>query len=160
MDPDVWFLDEPFSALDPLIRREMQDEFMRLQKMFNKSIAFVTHDFDEAVRLGDRIAIMKDGKVVQIGTPEELVTAPADDYVSKFVENAPKAKLVSVHRVMGDINGVDRDLDPVNEFDKLEDVVGRVMLSEADIPVAGADGEIVGSLSRERVVRALYRFAD
>jgi len=160
VEPDVWFLDEPFSALDPLIRREMQDEFMRLQKMFNKSIAFVTHDFDEAVRLGDRIAIMKDGKVVQIGTPEEVVTAPADDYVSKFVENAPKAKLVSVHRVMGAINGVDRDLQPVNEFDKLEDVVGRVMLSEADIPVAGAGGEIVGSLSKEQVVRALYRSAS
>ena len=76
VEPDVWFLDEPFSALDPLIRKEMQDEFMRLRSQLHKSIVFVTHDFAEAVRLGDRIAIMKDGQRVQIGTAEELVTAP------------------------------------------------------------------------------------
>ena len=76
--PEIWFLDEPFSALDPLIRREMQDELMRLQAVLQKTIVFITHDFDEAIRLADRIAIMKDGEVIQIGTPEELVMQPGD----------------------------------------------------------------------------------
>ena len=76
--PEIWFLDEPFSALDPLIRREMQDELMRLQTMLHKTIVFITHDFDEAIRLADRIAIMKDGEIIQIGTPEELVRQPGD----------------------------------------------------------------------------------
>src|SRR3546814_16585675 len=77
--PEVWFLDEPFSALDPLIRREMQDEFLRLQSVLRKTIVFITHDFDEAIRLADRIAIMKDGAVIQVDTPERLVLAPADE---------------------------------------------------------------------------------
>ena len=83
-EPDIWFLDEPFSALDPLIRREMQDEFMRLQNVLHKTIVFITHDFDEAIRLADRIAIMKDGAIIQIGTPEQLVLNPATDYVEEF----------------------------------------------------------------------------
>ena len=96
VEPDLWFLDEPFSALDPLIRREMQDEFMRLQSVLRKTIVFITHDFDEAIRLGDRIAIMKDGAVVQVGTPEEIVLAPATDYVSEFTRNVTRAKVVKV----------------------------------------------------------------
>ena len=83
--PELWFLDEPFSALDPLIRREMQDEFLRLQSMLQKTIVFITHDFDEALRLSDRIAIMKDGAVDQLGTPEEIVTNPATAYVEELV---------------------------------------------------------------------------
>ena len=83
VEPELWFLDEPFSALDPLIRREMQDEFMRLQSVLKKTIVFITHDFDEAIRLADRIAIMKDGEIVQTGTPEELVLNPATDYVAR-----------------------------------------------------------------------------
>jgi glycine betaine/proline transport system ATP-binding protein len=77
VEPEIWFLDEPFSALDPLIRREMQDEFMRLQTVLHKTIVFITHDFDEAIRLADRIAIMKDGEIVQAGTPEDIVLTPA-----------------------------------------------------------------------------------
>src|SRR5690606_20904695 len=77
VEPELWFLDEPFSALDPLIRREMQDEFIRLQSVLRKTIVFITHDFDEAIRLADRIAIMKDGAIVQAGTPEDIVLAPA-----------------------------------------------------------------------------------
>src|SRR4030095_7494414 len=76
VEPNVWFLDEPFSALDPLIRREMQDEFLRLQNLLRKTIVFITHDFDEAIRLADRIAIMKDGEIIQIGSPADLVTRP------------------------------------------------------------------------------------
>ncbi len=160
VEPDVWFLDEPFSALDPLIRKEMQDEFMRLQSQLNKSIVFVTHDFDEAVRLGDRIAIMKDGLLVQIGSAEELVTEPADDYVKAFVENAPKAKLISVGKIMTATNGATVDTDstvePIKSHAVLEDVAQRIMLSEKDLPVANKQGEIIGSVNKETLVKVLF----
>ncbi|MEM7463017.1 MAG: betaine/proline/choline family ABC transporter ATP-binding protein [Pseudomonadota bacterium] len=96
VEPELWFLDEPFSALDPLIRREMQDEFIRLQSVLKKTIVFITHDFDEAIRLADRIAIMKDGEIVQCGTPEEIVLNPATDYVREFTQAVTKAKVVRV----------------------------------------------------------------
>jgi glycine betaine/proline transport system ATP-binding protein len=98
--PEIWFLDEPFSALDPLIRREMQDELMRLQAVLHKTIVFITHDFDEAIRLADRVAIMKDGEIIQIGTPEELVIHPATDYVAEFTRDVQRAKVVSARRLM------------------------------------------------------------
>ncbi|TIU18109.1 MAG: ATP-binding cassette domain-containing protein, partial [Mesorhizobium sp.] len=91
---------EPFSALDPLIRREMQDELMRLQTMLHKTIVFITHDFDEAIRLADRIAIMKDGEVIQIGTPEQLVVNPATDYVAEFTRDVDRAKVISARSLM------------------------------------------------------------
>ena len=94
-EPDLWFLDEPFSALDPLIRREMQDEFLSLQARLHKTIVFITHDFDEAVRLADRIAIMKDGKIIQVATPEELVVNPASDYVEEFTRHIPRSKVLT-----------------------------------------------------------------
>jgi glycine betaine/proline transport system ATP-binding protein len=100
VEPELWFLDEPFSALDPLIRREMQDEFLRLQAVLAKTIVFITHDFDEAIRLADRIAIMKDGAVVQVGTPAEIVLNPANSYVSEFTRDVPRAKVVRVEQVM------------------------------------------------------------
>jgi glycine betaine/proline transport system ATP-binding protein len=101
VEPELWFLDEPFSALDPLIRRQMQDEFMRLQKMLHKTIVFITHDFLEALRLGDRIAIMKDGEVVQIGTPSEVVMRPANAYVAEFTQDVPRVKVITVGECMG-----------------------------------------------------------
>ena len=156
VEPDVWFLDEPFSALDPLIRKEMQDEFMRLQTQLHKSIVFVTHDFDEAVRLGDRIAIMKDGLLVQIGTPEELVTEPADGYVMAFVENAPKAKLISVGKIMKPGQGGDIGLEPVKSDAVLEDVAHRIMLTEKAVPVTNKQGEIVGSIDKATIVKVLF----
>ncbi|WP_095590662.1 quaternary amine ABC transporter ATP-binding protein [Actibacterium ureilyticum] len=94
IEPDIWFLDEPFSALDPLIRREMQNEFLRLQKMLHKTIVFITHDFDEALRLADRIAIMKDGAIEQCATPDQIVLNPATEYVRKFTEDIDKARVV------------------------------------------------------------------
>jgi len=93
-DPEIWFLDEPFSALDPLIRREMQDEFLRLQRQLRKTIVFVTHDFDEAMRVADRICIMKDGRIVQNATPEDLLLRPADDYVRRFTGKANMASVI------------------------------------------------------------------
>ena len=99
-NPELWFLDEPFSALDPLIRREMQDEFLRLQAVLKKTIVFITHDFEEAIRLATRIAIMKDGAVEQWGTPEDLVLRPATPYVREFTRAVPRAKVVRVGSVM------------------------------------------------------------
>lgn len=101
-DPDILLMDEPFSGLDPLIRRQMQDEFVELQDKLKKTIIFVTHDLSEALKLGDRIAIMHDGEVAQIGTPEEIVTNPADDYVREFVQDASPAKVVTAGSIMVD----------------------------------------------------------
>jgi glycine betaine/proline transport system ATP-binding protein len=105
VEPELWFLDEPFSALDPLIRREMQDEFLRLQSVLKKTIVFITHDFDEAIRLADRIAIMKDGEIVQAGTPEDLVLNPATHYVAEFTRSVARAKVVKVASIMQPANG-------------------------------------------------------
>lgn len=99
-NPDVLLMDEPFSALDPLIRRQLQDEFIRLSKILKKTTIFITHDLDEAVRIGDRIAIMRDGKVVQMGTAEDIVMEPADDYVADFVAGISRLKVVHAHAVM------------------------------------------------------------
>src|SRR6056300_1490522 len=99
-NPDVLLMDEPFSALDPLIRRQLQDEFIRLSKILKKSTVFITHDLDEAVRIGDRIAIMRDGKMVQIGTAQDIVMHPADDYVADFVAGISRLKVVHAHAVM------------------------------------------------------------
>ncbi len=100
VEPEIWFLDEPFSALDPLIRREMQAELLRLQSVLKKTIIFITHDFDEAIRLADRIAIMKDGEIIQIGAPEELVGNPATDYVAEFTRDVNRAKVLSARGIM------------------------------------------------------------
>lgn len=103
-DPELLLMDEPFSALDPLIRRQLQDQFMELSAELNKTTVFITHDLDEAIRIGNRIAIMKDGRIVQIGTPEEIVTNPTDDYVRDFVEGISRLKLVFAHSIMRDID--------------------------------------------------------
>ncbi|MCH2094067.1 MAG: glycine betaine/L-proline ABC transporter ATP-binding protein [Rhodobacteraceae bacterium] len=103
-NPDVLLMDEPFSALDPLIRRQLQDEFIRLSKILKKTTIFITHDLDEAVRIGDRIAIMRDGKMVQIGTAEDIVMHPADDYVADFVAGISRLKVVHAHAVMQPID--------------------------------------------------------
>ncbi|WP_367617647.1 quaternary amine ABC transporter ATP-binding protein [Salirhabdus salicampi] len=99
-DPEVLLMDEAFSALDPLIRKEMQDELLDLQERMKKTILFITHDLDEALRIGDRIALMKDGSIVQIGTPEEILTNPANEYVEKFVEDVDRSKVLTAENVM------------------------------------------------------------
>ncbi|MFT0548437.1 quaternary amine ABC transporter ATP-binding protein [Allopusillimonas ginsengisoli] len=158
---DVWFLDEPFSALDPLIRREMQDEFVSLQSRLNKTIVFVTHDFDEAVRLGDRIAIMKDGRLAQIGTAEELLMTPADDYVKKFVQHAPRAKLITAQKIMGPASPGDISLagnqNTIKSTDVLEKIAKRVIEADRALPVLDATGIVVGQVSREHLARALFQ---
>ena len=100
LDPDILLMDEAFSALDPLIRRDMQDELIKLQRRMHKTIIFISHDLDEALKLGDRIVLMKDGEIVQIGTPEEILTEPANDYVRRFVEDVDATKVLTAENVM------------------------------------------------------------
>ncbi len=107
-DPDILLMDEPFSALDPLIRRGLQDEFLELSRSMKKTTLFITHDLDEAIRMGTHIAIMKDGEIVQIGTPEDIVTKPADDYVADFVQGISKLKLIFAHTVMKPIEAYEQ----------------------------------------------------
>ena len=157
VEPDVWFLDEPFSALDPLIRREMQDEFLRLQTMLQKTIAFITHDFDEAIRLADRIAIMNEGRIVQIGTPEELVTRPADDYVANFTRDVAREKLLTVASIMeAPADGQALSDSAVRETDKVADVARPIIDSELPLRVADEDGRTVGTVSRAQVLDMLF----
>jgi glycine betaine/proline transport system ATP-binding protein len=149
-DPELWFLDEPFSALDPLIRREMQDEFLRLQSVLKKTIVFITHDFDEAIRLADQIAIMKDGLVVQSGTPEEIVLHPATDYVAEFTRAVPRAKVVRVASVMRDATGP-TPAAQVAATAKVADVAAQFLTEDA-VCVLDAEGKTCGHLHRADVV--------
>ena len=154
VEPELWFLDEPFSALDPLIRREMQDEFIRLQSVLKKTIVFITHDFDEAIRLADRIAIMKDGAIVQMGTPEEIVLRPATDYVREFTSAVPKAKVVRVGSVM--IAGpAAADLPAVPAAAAVADVAPRFLDGATALRVVDAAGASVGLLRQADVVRLM-----
>lgn len=153
--PDIWFLDEPFSALDPLIRREMQNEFLRLQRMLKKTIVFITHDFEEAIRLGDRIGIMKDGRLVQLATPEEMVTNPADDYVREFTQNAPRDHIITLGRI-ATIPKARAEGTPLPSAMKIGEAAARVLASEKPVPIAAADGVIIGAVTREAMIAALY----
>jgi glycine betaine/proline transport system ATP-binding protein len=155
VEPEIWLLDEPFSALDPLIRREMQDEFLRLQNMLQKTIVFITHDFDEAIRLADRIAIMKDGAIIQIGTPEALVTNPATDYVAEFTREIPRAKVLSAGAVMTAADPGVKLAGPVAAETKIEDLAAQAMDSDAPLAVIGDDGAVVGQITRELVIEVL-----
>jgi len=150
-DPELWFLDEPFSALDPLIRREMQDEFIRLQSVVKKTIVFITHDFDEAIRLADRIVIMKDGAVVQAGTPEEIVLAPATAYVREFTRAVPRAKVVRVGRAMGPAEGP-APPGSVAARATVAEAAPLFLDGAAALRVLGDDGATVGHLHRDAVV--------
>jgi glycine betaine/proline transport system ATP-binding protein len=156
VEPDLWFLDEPFSALDPLIRREMQDEFLRLQRLLTKTIVFITHDFDEAIRLADRIAIMKDGAIDQIGTPEELVTSPATDYVAEFTREVARAKVLSLASIMTpEPAGGDQYAGSFPASTKIADAAPD--LHESALPFAVVDdaGKVIGHIARKDVVAVL-----
>ena len=154
VEPEIWFLDEPFSALDPLIRREMQDEFLRLQSVLHKTIAFITHDFDEAIRLADRIAIMQDGAIIQIGTPEELATAPATSYVAEFTREIPRAKVLSVRAIMSPAAG-DGFAGEVAATAKVEAVARRVIDAGRPFAVTDEQGALIGKLEPRAVLDVL-----
>ncbi|MCP4331992.1 MAG: betaine/proline/choline family ABC transporter ATP-binding protein [Gammaproteobacteria bacterium] len=155
-EPDIWFLDEPFSALDPLIRREMQDEFMRLQNVLHKSIVFITHDFEEAIRLADRIAIMKDGSIIQIGTPEDLVLNPATDYVEEFTQGIPRAKVLSARALMREVDS-DVFAGTLSAHAPIESELDMILNADrgAVFAVCDGDGQTVGALTRDVVVELL-----
>jgi glycine betaine/proline transport system ATP-binding protein len=154
-DPDIWFLDEPFSALDPLIRREMQNEFLRLQSVLQKTIVFITHDFDEAVRLADRIAIMQDGRIVQIGTPEDLVLSPADGYVAEFTREAPRARILSARAIARAQRNGEAIAGSIAADSKLFEFAKEVEAAPGAFTVHDADGTIVGVVDRAAVMSVL-----
>lgn len=154
IEPDIWFLDEPFSALDPLIRREMQDEFLRLQAMLNKTIVFITHDFDEALRLADRIAIMKDGAVEQCDTPDKIVLNPATEYVAKFTEEIEKARVV--HAGVLARADLAADGDPVPAGATIHELARQLVEDGRDaLPVVSKDGAILGGMDRRQALDIL-----
>ena len=156
IEPDIWFLDEPFSALDPLIRREMQDEFLRLQGMLGKTIVFITHDFDEALRLADRIAIMKDGGIEQCDTPDQVVLNPMTPYVEKFTEDIEKSRVVHAGVLATPITGSAPEGEPVAAGATLFQLA-RLLVNDRreDLPVAGESGELVGVLNRRKALDIL-----
>ncbi|MGV6847440.1 MAG: quaternary amine ABC transporter ATP-binding protein [Marinibacterium sp.] len=156
IEPDIWFLDEPFSALDPLIRREMQDEFLRLQGMLDKSIVFITHDFDEALRLADRIAIMKDGAVEQCDTPDQIVLHPATPYVAKFTEDIDKAGVVHADVLMQPFDGAPVEGEPVEAGATVQSLARRLVNDTRDMwPVADKTGKVVGLMPRQAALDVL-----
>jgi len=160
VEPELWFLDEPFSALDPLIRREMQDEFMRIQSVLRKTIIFITHDFDEAIRLADRIAIMKDGVIDQIGTPEELVMHPATDYVAEFTHDVSRAKVLSVGAIMSALPAKTPSGTFAGEVlatSKIIDIAEALKDAAEPFAVVDEHSQKIGMISREDVFDVLVK---
>ena len=160
-NPDVLLMDEPFSALDPLIRRQLQDEFIRLSKILKKTTIFITHDLDEAVRIGDRIAIMRDGKMVQIGTAEDIVMHPADDYVADFVAGISRLKVVHAHVVMQPIDAhiaahgpIAADAVRVGEDETLSTLINMAIDDDNPILVQSG-GKDVGIITRADLLRTV-----
>ena len=165
-DPEVLLMDEPFSALDPLIRRQLQDEFIKLSAVMQKTTMFITHDLDEAVRIGDRIAIMRDGRVVQIGTAEDIVMHPADDYVADFVAGISRLKIVRAHAVMQPLDkyvarvGHPADDAPrVNENESLSTLIQLAIDDDAPIVVLD-DGVEVGVITRPDILQTVIEGAE
>lgn len=160
-DPSILLMDEPFSALDPLIRRQLQDQFLELSREMKKTTIFITHDLDEAIRIGNRIAIMKDGEIVQIGTPEQIVTEPANDYVADFVKDISRLKLVSAQSIMRPIdeylkdNMLDKGLCPIAAHDAdLDELINLAIDHESPILVVKQDIEI-GVITKRQLLRGI-----
>jgi len=157
VEPDIWFLDEPFSALDPLIRKEMQDEFLRLQSVLSKTILFVTHDFDEALRLADRIAIMKDGVIEQLDSPANIVLHPATDYVRKFTQEVPREKILKVESVMDPVDPAEDVNDLRISKDAIIGTVAQAVISAGKpVTVVDKNETVVGALHASKVISVLF----
>jgi len=158
-DPDILLMDEPFSALDPLIRRQLQDEFMKLSEVMKKTTVFITHDLDEAVRIGDRIAIMRDGRVVQVGTPEQIVMSPADDYVSDFVAGISRLKVVKAHAVMSKLDASSPQIDDhapaFRVDDNLSTLITAAIEHDGHLRVVNDDGQTVGTIDRRSLLKTV-----
>ena len=157
VEPDVWFLDEPFSALDPLIRKEMQDEFLRLQSSLKKTILFITHDFDEALRLADRIGIMKDGIIEQLDTPANIVLNPATEYVRKFTQEVPREKVLKIEAVMDPITDEQNLSDfKVSKDAIIETVAEKILGQEKPIAVTDSNQQIVGIVKPAKIIHVVF----
>ena len=155
-DCSVWFLDEPFSALDPLIRRQLQDEFLDIRERLNTTIVFITHDITEALKLADRIAIMRDGKIVQIGTPAEIVLQPVDDYVREFSRDVAKGRHAKVGSIMqAGSTGVGSDDPGLRPDMTLEDALASCMSLYEPVPVHDDNGQVIGAVHPQDLARAL-----
>jgi glycine betaine/proline transport system ATP-binding protein len=154
VDPKVMLYDEPFSALDPLIRRDMQDEVIRLQHETGKTMVFITHDLPEALRLGDRIAIMRDGRLVQLGTPEDLVGSPADDYVTNFVRDIPRSHVLTLRWIMREPAPGEADGPTLDVSTTVRKAVPVIAASERPI-CAIENGRVVGVVDKEAVLLTL-----
>ena len=156
IEPDIWFLDEPFSALDPLIRREMQDEFLRLQELLGKTIVFITHDFDEALRLADRIAIMKDGAVEQCETPDRIVLEPATEYVSKFTRDVDKARVVHARSLVKEKSELKIEGTPIAGSSTILKLARDLVNDSREwLPVTNEDGTVIGGMNRQEALEIL-----
>ena len=167
-DPQVILMDEPFSALDPLIRRQLQDEFRQLTKELGKSAVFITHDLDEAIRIGDRIAIMKDGMIIQVGTAEEIVLNPADDYVAEFVAGISRLHLVKANSVMTPVSlykaahpNVDVSRLPTTHPDAdLDQIIGLAVANDRDAIAVIEGGVIAGVITMRDLLRGVQGTAN
>ncbi len=161
-DPEVLLMDEPFSALDPLIRRQLQDQFMALSAELHKTTVFITHDLDEAIRIGGRIAIMKDGRIVQIGTPEDIVTNPADEYVKDFVEGISKLKLVFAHSIMEKLSdhkpqrGENLAKSPrAHHGTDLDHLIDMATTTDQPIVIQDDEGKDVGIITKSTLLKGI-----
>ena len=161
-DPEFLLMDEPFSALDPLIRRQLQTEFIKLSKQMKKTTVFITHDLDEAVRVGHRIAIMRDGMVVQIGTPEEIVVNPIDAYVADFVKGISRLKVVQAKTIMQPLKDyenkfglLDKDNEQVNENDLLNKLIETSVSKDKPIIVLNKNNEKIGVITQSDLLKAV-----
>jgi glycine betaine/proline transport system ATP-binding protein len=166
-DPDVLLMDEPFSALDPLIRRQLQAEFIKLSKQMKKTTVFITHDLDEAVRVGHRIAIMRDGKVIQIGTPEEIVMKPADSYVADFVKGISRLKIVQAKSIMQPVEkfekefgSITKNLESVHENDLLNKLIEKSSIKDEPILVINNENRNIGIITQADLLKAVVEGSD
>jgi len=166
-DPEFLLMDEPFSALDPLIRRQLQSEFIKLSKQMKKTTVFITHDLDEAVRVGHRIAIMRDGEVVQIGTPEQIVVNPSDEYVADFVKGISRLKVVQAKTIMQSIEEYKKTFgdnlsnnERVNENDILSKLIETSVSEDKPIIVTNNDNLEVGIITQSDLLKAVVEGND
>ncbi len=166
-DPEILLMDEPFSALDPLIRRQLQKEFIKLSKKLKKTTVFITHDLDEAVKVGHRIAIMRDGKVIQIGTPEEIVMNPEDDYVADFVKGISRLEVVKAKSIMKPIDefsknygAIPKDAIRMTENDDLSSLIESSVASDKPIVISNKNGQDVGVVSQKDLLVSIVEGQD
>lgn len=157
VDPEILLFDEPFSALDPLIRREMQDELLDIQARLKKTMVFITHDFLEAIKMGDHIMIMKDGAISQTGTPEEIVANPVNKYVADFTEDVPRYKVLTAGKVMRNTQRKKLKSGEIGVADtaKIDTLIERATATDDALPVIGDNGAIIGEIDRTIIMQAM-----